>query len=158
MQKRLLAAALLACGLIGCGEKHPPTSGGRTGGAWAEALKDPDVALRRKAARKLGPLALTDKDALPALLIALKDEDAEVRVMAVWCLGTYARPKVDMVLPVVTVALDDGDPGVRGAAAQALEKFGVTAKQAGPALARLREHDPDAKVREFAAKALETVK
>jgi len=73
--------AILALTVVGCSKSLPPQSGGRTASYWAEVLQqpDPDVELRRKAATKLGTLILMDPVAMPALLQALKDSDADVR-------------------------------------------------------------------------------
>jgi HEAT repeat protein len=85
---------------------------------------DPDVALRRKAATKIGTLVLLDDVVMPALLAALKDPDPEVRSNAARSLGVYS--------------------GARGV-------------EALPALQEIQSNDPNKKVREAAAKAVETI-
>src|SRR5579862_4100340 len=99
MSKYVLAIIFLALPCAGCGKKDPITSGGRTASFWAEALQKPDVEMRRNAVTKLGPLILIDEAALPALLEALTDKDAQVRSRAAWCLGVYSGPKAQEVLP-----------------------------------------------------------
>jgi HEAT repeat protein len=111
-----------AVALSGCHKREPLTSGGRTASYWAEVLQrpDPDVGLRRKAAVKLGPLTLLDKAALPALLRALKDDDAEVRMAAARSLGVYSGSKAAEVVPALRELDGDKDPKVREAAAKAI--------------------------------------
>lgn len=122
MVRRVAWAAVLVVVAGGCGKTPPPQSGGRTAGYWAEVLGQSDVALRRKAATKLGSLVLIDPVAMPALVEALKDSDAEVRANAARSLGVYSGARGGEVLP---------------------------------ALRELQERDPDAKVRQAAAKAIE---
>jgi len=132
MVKRFLVTAFLTVSLVGCGKQAPITSGGRTASFWAEALQNSNVEARRKAAAKLGPLILIDKEALPALLDALKDADAQVRSRAAWCLGVYSAPKAHEVLPVLEeVRQQDKDVNVRDSAAKAIEKLS-SAQPANP--------------------------
>jgi HEAT repeat protein len=118
--------AIAVCLLVGCGKTNPPTSGGRTASYWVEVLQqpDPDVELRRKAAAKLGSLLLLDKAVMPALLGALKDADAEVRLAAIRSLTVYSGSRAKEVMPGLTeVQEKDADAVVRKAAAKALEKL-----------------------------------
>src|SRR5271170_6849272 len=92
--KRVIGVLIVVSLTCGCGATETPRSGGKTVSYWAEVLKqDGNVDLRRKAAIKLGPLILIDKGALPALLEAVKDTDAEVRANAARSLGVYSGPK-----------------------------------------------------------------
>ncbi len=72
MVKRSICLFLVFALLSGCGKSDPPTSGGKTASYWIDMLKQSDVKLRRKAVTKLGPLALMDTGAIPALIGALK--------------------------------------------------------------------------------------
>lgn len=128
MRKRLLRLALvpLVLGLLsfaGCSKKELPRSGGRTAGYWAKVLRDePKADLRVKAATKIGPLVLIDKDAFPALLLALKDGNAAVRLAAARSLGIYSGPKSGEALPALReVREHDPDKRVREAAGKAVE-------------------------------------
>ncbi len=122
--KRLLWVGLLTCLLVGCGKTPPPRSGGRTVGFWVEALQGQDVEQRRKAAVKIGPL-FKDKAVLPALLAALKDPDAEVRLAAARSLGIFSGAKAPEVLPHLReVEQQDADPNVRAVAGKAIEMLG----------------------------------
>jgi HEAT repeats len=117
---RSLSFVILMLSLSGCG-KTPPTMGG---GKWAEALRDPDAKVRKKAAFTLGNIGPSDPAVLPALTAALKDADAGVRCEAVLALLKYG-------------------PGARGAV---------------PELTEVHQKDRDAKVREYAAKAVEKLR
>jgi hypothetical protein len=52
---------------------------------YREALKSPEVNVRRAAARALGEIGSGAKDAVPELIEALEDEDMDL--IAVWALG-----------------------------------------------------------------------
>jgi HEAT repeat protein len=122
--KRLIHMLLLAFVLAGCAKKEPMRSGGRTASYWAEVLQQDDIDLRRKAAKKLGPLVLLDPAAMPALLGALKDEDPEVRAKAALSLGTYSGSRAPEVLPALReVQENDVELEVREAAAAAIAKL-----------------------------------
>jgi HEAT repeat protein len=119
----VLSILVAACFVSGCGT-DPPRSGGRTADYWAEVLKLDNVELRRKAAAKLGPLILIDDAALPALVGALKDRDAEVRAAAARSLGVYSGPKGPEVLaPLQDLQQNDANAKVRQAAAAAVERL-----------------------------------
>jgi HEAT repeat protein len=97
---RYVVVAAMGLALAGCGQGDPLSSGGRSAAYWAEVLQQPhkDVALRRKAAAKLGPLIEKDDEAWPALLDALKDADPIVRSLAARSLSIYSGPKADLAL------------------------------------------------------------
>ena len=80
--------------------------------------------------------------------------DAKVRKEAAFKLGNVG-PADPSALPALTAALKDRDAAVRGEAILALVKFGAAARPVVPALADLRDHDRDPKVRGYAAKAIE---
>jgi HEAT repeat protein len=84
---------------------------------------------------------------------ALNDPDAKVRKAAAIKLGNVG-PADATAFPALHNALHDGDADVRCEMILALVKFGRKAKEASASLDELRLHDPDAKVRDYAAKAL----
>jgi HEAT repeat protein len=84
---------------------------------------------------------------------ALREPDAKLRKKAAFTLGNIG-PSDPAVLPALLTALKDADAGVRCEAILALLKFGPDAKEAVAELTNLKLHDADAKVREYASKAL----
>jgi HEAT repeat protein len=86
-------------------------------------------------------------------LNALNAPDPNMRKTAATKLGNVG-PADPAVFPALHAALKDHDAGVRREVILALVKIGPAAKEAAPALADLYQRDPDAKVREFASKAL----
>jgi HEAT repeat protein len=88
---------------------------------------------------------------------ALRAPDAKVRKRAAFTLGNIG-PSDPAVLPALVWALRDADAGVRCEAILALLKYGPGAGEAVPELTEAREKDREAKVRAYAAKALEKLK
>ena len=89
----------------------------------AQALKHPDVRVRRSALdalEVLGPLALP---ALPALTQALHDPDRFVRWSAVRAVGKLDLSDASQVVPDLTRLLTDPDMDLRRAAATALTRL-----------------------------------
>ncbi|SRR5260370_26509848 len=87
---------------------------------------------------------------------ALQDPDAKLRTTAVFRLGNVG-PTDAAVLPALLGALKDSDARVRREAILALMKCGPDARAAVPALNEIRRRDPDPKVRDHAARALEKI-
>ena len=104
--------------------------------ALAEALKDPDVEVRRSAVLSLSRIGPGAEPATSALVEALKDTDVEVRGPAAVALGRIG-PKAAGVVPGLIALLKDSDHDVRGAAALALARIGNPAASAVPALLEL---------------------
>ncbi len=88
---------------------------------------------------------------------ALRDSDARLRKTAAFKLGNVG-PSDSAVLPALLGALRDADPTVRREAILSLVKFGSAAQEAVPLLEDLRQRDPDAPVRDAAARALERLR
>jgi len=112
-------------------------------------LGSADVQARWEAVRAL---AVIDRDiapALPALAVALFDDDVLVRRAVVPVLGRIGQP----ALGWIAAAFGDGDPEVRAAAARVLGTLGHRGAAALPALVRALR-DEDEGVREQAAQAL----
>jgi HEAT repeat protein len=87
---------------------------------------------------------------------ALQDPDAKTRKTAAMKLGNVGSTD-PAAFPALLGALKDRDAGVRCDVILALVKFGPDAKDAAPALDHVRKNDPNAKVRDYAAKALEKI-
>lgn len=127
------ASALVAIGT----PAYEPLTKALTGASWIS---------RANAAWALG--ALDAKEAVPALVEALKDSDAGVREQVAWALGAIGdRRAVDGLIG----ALSDSAAGVRKQAAWALGALGDS--RAVTALTRSLK-DPDAGVRKQSAWAL----
>jgi HEAT repeat protein len=88
---------------------------------------------------------------------AMHDRDVKVRKKAAFTLGNIG-PSDPAVLPALLGALKDADAGVRCEAILALLKYGPGAEEAIPTLTRLRQHDPNARVRSFAGRALQRIR
>jgi len=116
----------------------------------AESWSDLVVQQRQAtAARTLGTIGAGDKLAVPALINALRDDDAQVRSKAAYALGQMRGMAVTGV-PALVELLDDSRAYVRRSALWALLKIGRAAKGAVPALPKML-NDPSKSVREAAA-------
>jgi HEAT repeat protein len=124
----------LACCLVvlaGCNRPDPALSvdyivsgTGRTVGQWLEQLReesddDNSVLEVVEAMQNLGP---DDKEAVPALVAALQDENPKVRWVAVTTLGQIQPTDKDVEYAVAR-AMDDKDPRVVRAAIRASQKM-----------------------------------
>ncbi|MGD9720337.1 MAG: HEAT repeat domain-containing protein [Pirellulales bacterium] len=108
--------------------------------ALAAALERPEA--RGQAAHLLGRLGPQAEPAVPALLTALKDQDATVRREVLYALGNIVADK-GPVDPAIVAALGDGDVAVQATAAYALGRAGTSAQAALPQLrASLEAEDP----------------
>jgi HEAT repeat protein len=113
-----------------------------------EALRDPDVNVRRRAATALGRIG---QPAGRALLGLMRDPDPQLRRTAVEQLGRIRHP--DLLEPLLA-ALRDPDADVQWWAAWALGELGPPAE--GELKKRLR--DPDRAVQHWAREALNKIK
>lgn len=87
-------------------------------------------------------------------LEALHAPDAKLRKEAAFKLGNLGTTDA-AVVPALRGALTDANPAVRREAILALLKCGPDAKAAVPIFTDLRQRDPNAQVRRYAAKAIE---
>src|SRR5271170_4156910 len=97
----------------------------------------------------IGPPA---EEALPALLDALRDKEANVRGIAAFALARLGPAAV----PALVSGLDHVDPGVRAGSALALGGMGAGARRTVDALLRT-VHDEDAHVGLAAIMALGSI-
>jgi HEAT repeat protein len=118
--------------------------------AGADGISDPDPRLRSAAVRALGVLGGSHAPATIAPMLA--DPNRDVRLMAARVLGLLGDAQ--SIAPLLPL-LDDAMAGVRAEAAQSLGY--LEADAARERLAALAADDPDAKVREAAAYALEVI-
>jgi len=122
---------------------------GRTLAEWQSDLRDP--AARTRAAA-LSALAFYGAAAVPALTLALRDPDPQVRVSAARGLGQVG-PDAAEAVTALGQGLRDSEPRVRFDAAVALGRLGPAARDAVPALGRALS-DPAGEVRVGAALGL----
>lgn len=104
---------------------------------------------RLRAAKDLGRLGWLARDALPALVGVLRDEEAKVREAAAQAVGQMGPE----ALPALTGMLAHTDKYVRRNAVWALGRLGPAARPALPALCRGLS-DPDPRTASGAAQAL----
>ncbi len=90
-------------------------------GYWIERLGAPDARTRSLAASALGEMRATA--AVPALIRALEDGNARVRLAVVEALGRIG-PGAKAAVPALTRALSDGDAEIRATAQRTLDRIG----------------------------------
>ncbi len=110
---------VLMLALAGCAKAPPKMAGAK----WANALRDSDPRVRRKAAFTLGNIGPNDPAVLPALTGALKDLDAGVRREAVLALTKYGPGAQEAVATLTDLQEHDPDAQVRDYAVRALRKL-----------------------------------
>jgi HEAT repeat protein len=115
----------------------------------ALATPEPSLTISPLSTRRVD----SDRDALAALIVALGDADANVRVDAVSDLGSLSDARAESLLAIT--AMQDPAPAVRLEALYALESL-----RAESLLAALRHalDDPDKDVRKAAISALEELR
>jgi HEAT repeat protein len=118
--------------------------------ALLEAVRDPDLEVRRAAIRSLG--RYEDPSTAPAFREALRDPDPEIRAIAIEALAEF---KDRSSVGAIAAALRDENVEVRRAAADALDDLPAASART-ELIAALR--DPDAEVRERAISALARLK
>jgi HEAT repeat protein len=103
---------------------------------------DEGVSLRSRCAiaDALGWIGPSAKSAIPLLLRAATNSDAQLRANAFWALGElHAEPS--LCVPRLINALGDSNTWSRLSAAHALGRFGADAREAIPSLTRLAQAD-----------------
>jgi HEAT repeat protein len=119
---------------------------GADAGRWLHLLEAGDVPARRRATDGLGMLGPAAREALPALVRALRDADEPVRLNAAYALGALGEPAV----PAAADALRQGPEEARRAGGYALSAVGAPGVEALVAIAR----DADEPARIVALSAL----
>ncbi|MCA9101831.1 MAG: HEAT repeat domain-containing protein, partial [Planctomycetales bacterium] len=115
--------------------------GAAVAGRAAKRLSDPKT--RVAAVRVLSLMGPEAKDAVPALVEALKDSDPDVGSEINFALGAIG-PAAKEAVPTLSSMVNDENEGLRYSAVFALGEIGPDAKPAGDALiANLREHRDD---------------
>jgi HEAT repeat protein len=123
LSSTLVVFAGLTALLAGCGPTPATLAHGKPVSYWVQALRDPDVRVRKRAVASLGNVGPADPAAMPALMQAVSDRNAKVRgeaILALLKLGPAAKDAI----PVLTQAQRDPDAQVRNYATKALERIG----------------------------------
>jgi HEAT repeat protein len=156
--RRIVLLAACGAALVPASRAQGPAFLGRQAGAWARDLSDAKPDVRRGAAFALGRIGGAALAAAPELTKCLQDADAGVRAAAARAIGDIVvslqggGAGFRVAGPALADALAaDTDSHVRAAAAYALGAF--REESAAPAL-RKALHDPDARVRRGATRAL----
>ena len=123
--------------------------------ALAEALGDKKWRHRDGAAKSIGMIGANPDTAIPALVAALGDSDNRVRGEAASALKAY-RDHAAKIVPAMIAVLDDDDPFTVALVCDGLGGLGPKAKQAVPALTKLKNH-PDFSVQQAAGEALKKI-
>jgi HEAT repeat protein len=139
--------------LTGCGTKSPIE--GKSAAELEAMLRGGDVTAQAQGALGLSKLGPEAAPAVPALIDALKSQQALVRQNAALALGNIGS-SAKAAVPGLTDALRDPEWAVRRQAAVALGQLGPDAKSAVPALQRLTR-DPSGPVNKAAKEALQRV-
>jgi HEAT repeat protein len=116
---RRVLLVLLVVVLSGCGKGQPTMAGGK----WAEALRDPEARVRKKAAFTLGNIGPSDPAVLPALVGALKDPHEGVRCEAILALLKCGPEAKTAISTLTEIEKTDRDARVRDYATRALQKM-----------------------------------
>jgi len=109
--------------LPGCRPAQPTLAGGKPVEHWIKALDDPQPKVRKQAVIKLGNVGTADPKALPALIVAMKDGDAEVRCAAILAVVKLGPAAQETVPQLNEIQKQDRAAKVRACAARALEKL-----------------------------------
>ncbi len=120
-------------------------------GKLASALDDPELSVRLAAAYALLKIEPGHTGAKDVLTQAMQAGDGGV-IVAVSSRGSDAA----WAVPTLTALLSDRRPGIRRLAAEGLGKIGRASESSLPALERA-ENDPDDRVREAAAGAIQLI-
>ena len=124
-------------------------------------LQSPDPQQRERAVEALGLLRAPHEIAIPALIRALDDADASVRLAAALAAGRIhppwqaePGPGLQKLLPALVAATKDPNPNVRRRAATTLSELGRAARAAVPALVELLENEELVWLQGYVADAL----
>lgn len=113
---KLMAAAIAAyfmvCSLVNAWEDHRFE-------LWVKNLKNENVLVRKNSAKALARLG--DDRAVPFLLAALEDDEAEVRAEVCRALGSF--PKEEIKKDLTRVLYKDKSPMVKNAAKKAIDRI-----------------------------------
>ena len=112
--------------------------------------------MRRQLAHTLGRIGKEAREAIPSLLLAMQDDDAQVRSTAADTLGKVGLVNPAM-LQTLSKGLSDHDSEVRRVSAATLGRFGKYAHTTSIDLQVAALGDPETKVRRAAQAALQRI-
>jgi len=142
------------------GDANPPLRplttmvAGRALDEWRRDLASPAIEVRRRAVSVLAQVADGSVGAVASVLApALRDADPGVRLTAAVAMATSGQ-EPSTITTVLRSALTARDPALRRAGSMGLMRMGPAAKDAAPVLLLAFVDDPDAMVRQNAARAL----
>jgi HEAT repeat protein len=134
--------------------KEPATYKGKPASFWIHKLQDKDVQARREAVMALKTIGPEAHDAVPALLLALRDDDdSAVREGTVDALGEIG-PGAKAAIPALLRAVQDRDIQFRCRAMHALGKVGAGHEVVIRTLAKMLLEDKTGPGRQASAEAL----
>ncbi|MFT3883139.1 MAG: HEAT repeat domain-containing protein [Gemmatales bacterium] len=117
---------LLAVAIAGCGQSVPVPSdlvfSGQKVQHWTTLAKSKQVKERKHAIEVLGNVGIAHPDAIPALIVALRDTDATIRLAAVLGLSKIGPPAGN-ALPALEASLKDSDKRVAEQAKLAIKRI-----------------------------------
>jgi HEAT repeat protein len=120
----------------------------------AKHVRDSRIEVRRATLDFLETMDDAAAPAIPALLMALQDQDRFIRWQAVRTLGKVGRIQTDKTVPAIAKLVNPKeDPDVREAAATTLRSYGSAAEAALPQLIRMLNVG-EAEVQESVIKAI----
>jgi HEAT repeat protein len=121
-----------------------------------KALQDPKLGtLRQEVAVSLGIIGPDARQAVPALIDAMKDEDTGLRVQVCGALKKVG-PSAYKAVPALAKTLSDSSASVRRCAAEALGSIGFSSRTALTAL-RIAANDADSGVAKAAKTAIQEI-
>ncbi len=120
------------------------------------ASKEKAPEIRQVVLAVLGLLDSEAKRTAPAFLVAVKDEDARCRVMAVRGLGRQSA-RIEQAIPALIESLKDDAIEVRLAGTQELGQSGAAPSRILPALKATAKSDPRSVVRDAATEAVKKI-
>lgn len=172
----LLAAAMMAILVAGCGRSKPPAVAdlqqttltatqlaepltppedqyqGRSVAQWESSLQSLDPVARKDAGQALAQLG---SKGYPSLLRGLDSNNRDTRLTS---LQSFSRQQMvargHETLPRVVRLLQEREPAVRRMALLRIGWFGSQAQEALPALRAAADRDPDADVRQLAVEII----
>ncbi len=122
MKRALLIGLLLSA--AGCiRPSEPMLAGGKPVQHWLDALHRPVAKVRKEAVAKLGNVSDADPAAFPAVLQALRDNEATVRREAIVALLKFDQHAEEAIPELSELRAHDPDATVRKFAQKALRKL-----------------------------------